>query len=115
MKADIQSDIYHLFAYGKNNTKEYYDVAYIPNYDISRRMNTLFRKIKENDNIDYIEESDDEEDFQDVNPFKYVDANKELLMTFVFNHKFKRWCPTGIAKQNDRIIHIGRLVYNYNA
>lgn len=115
VKADIQSDIYHIFAYGKNNKKEYYDVAYIPNYDISRRMNTLFRKIKENDNIDYIEESDDEEDFQDVNPFKYVDVNKELLMTFVFNYKFKRWCPTGIANKNDRIIHIGKLVYNYAA
>ena len=114
VKADIQSDIYHLFAFGKNNTKEYYDVAYIPNYNISCKMNTLFRKIKENNNIDYIEESDDEEDFQDVNPFKYVDVNKELLMTFVFNYKFKRWCPTGIAKQSDRIIHIGKLVYNYN-
>ena len=113
VKADIQSDIYHLFAYGKGHTHEYYDVAYIPNYDISCKMNTLFRNIKENDNIDYIEESDDEEDFQDINPFKYVDVNKELFMTFVFNYKFKMWCPTGMANKNDRIVHIGKLVYNY--
>ena len=74
----------------------------------------FFKWVINNNIIDYIEESDDEEDFQDVNPFKYVDVNKELHMIFEFNHKFKRWCPTGIARQGDRIIHIGKLVYNYN-
>ena len=30
-------------------------------------MNSLFRKIKENDNLDLLEESDDEE-FEDISP-----------------------------------------------
>jgi len=40
--ADIQYDIYHLFAYGKNKTSVYYNVAYISNYKISIFMNKLF-------------------------------------------------------------------------
>jgi len=33
--ADLQNDIYHLFAYGKNNRPVYYNVAYIPTYKTS--------------------------------------------------------------------------------
>ena len=53
----------------------------------------FIRKIKENDNLDYIEESDDEEDFQDVNEDKYVDLNKSVKMLCQFSVKFKRWIP----------------------
>lgn len=35
-------------------------------------MNKLFRKIKENDNLDSIEESDDELEFEDQREDKYV-------------------------------------------
>jgi len=62
--ADIDYDIYHLYAFGKNNIPVYFDVAYIPNCKSSAFMNSLFRTIRENKNLDYIEESDDEDDFQ---------------------------------------------------
>ena len=48
--ADIQYDIYHMFAYGKNSKPVYYNLAYIPNYKTSVFMNSLYRKIKENQN-----------------------------------------------------------------
>ena len=35
-------------------------------------MNSLFRNIKENKNIDYIEESEDESDFENTSEDKYV-------------------------------------------
>ena len=111
VKADIQSDIYHLFAFGKQNKKEYYDVAYIPNYDISVKMNSIFRTVKENINIDNIEESDDEDDFQNIDPFKYVNTNIEVPMYFQYNKRFKKWIPLGIAPSHMKIIHIGRLVF----
>ena len=50
-------------------------------------MNSLFRKIRENDNLDYIEESDDEDDFQNIDEDKYVDVNKVLYMECIFNKK----------------------------
>jgi hypothetical protein len=110
--ADIQYDIYHLFAYGKNNEPVYYNIAYIPNYKTSVFMNGLFRNIRENKNLDYIEESEDEEDFQNMDIHKHVNIEKVLLMECVFNKKFKRWTPTRVVSPKEKIVHIGKLA-NY--
>lgn len=108
--ADMQFDIYHLYAYGKQQTPVYFNIAYVPNYRSSVFLNGIFRRIRENRNLDYIEESDDEEDFQNINPEKYVDLNKEVLMECVFHPKFKRWVPLRIADERAKVIHISRLV-----
>jgi hypothetical protein len=107
--ADKQYDIYHLYAYGRNKEYVYYNVAYIPNYRTSVFMNSLFRKIRENTNLDYIEESDDEEDFEDVREDKYVDLQKVLYMECVFQPKFKKWIPTRVCDARDRVVHISKL------
>jgi hypothetical protein len=108
--ADIQFDIYHLFAYGKNNKPVYYNVAYIPNCKSSTFMNVLFRKIRENKNLDYIEESDDEDDFQNMDEDKYVDINKVILMEFTFHKKFKRWVPVRVADRQEKVVHMNKLI-----
>lgn len=91
---DIQNDIYHLYT-NKNGYDqfEYYDIAFIPDYKTSVMMNTLFRTIKENVNLDALEESDDEEEFENDSSSKFVDLEKSFLMKCVFNAKFKRWVP----------------------
>ena len=94
--ANIQYDIYQLFAINHNPyTHEYiyYDVACIPDLKTSVFMNQIFRKIKENVNLDYIEESDDENEFENTNPDKYVNLNRSAIITCVFNLKFKKWVP----------------------
>ena len=111
--ADIQYDIYHLYAYGKENMIEYYEIAYIPDYKTSVFMNSLFRTIRENKNLDYIEESDDEDDFQNINSDKYVDLQRTLTIECVFHTKFKRWVPIKVVPNNSKVIHISRLVKNY--
>ena len=111
--ADIQFDIYHLFAFGKNNQRVYYNVAYIPNYKTSVFMNSLFRKIRVNDNLDYIEESDDEDDFQNIEEDRYVDLKKSLSMECIFHTKYKRWVPLKNAHNGSKIIHISRIVKDY--
>jgi hypothetical protein len=110
VKADIQYDIYRLFAYGKNNSLVYVNSACIPDYKTSVFMNSIFRKIKENKNLDYIEESDDEEDFQNISEDKYVDLNKKVQIECVFHYKFKRWIPKKVVKQQ-RIIHVNQLIF----
>jgi hypothetical protein len=92
IKADIQNDIYHLYCM-ENNVEMFYNVAYIPDYKSSVMMNKLFRNIKENENLDLLEESDDEDEFQNENIDRFVDMNKSLLMICKFNHKFKKWYP----------------------
>lgn len=111
--ADIQYDIYHLFAYGKNKVSVYYNVAYIPNYKTSIFMNKLFRNIKENMNLDYIEESDDEDDFENIREDKYVDLQKILYIECNFHPKFKKWIPIRVVQQPCKIVHISQLVKNY--
>ena len=109
VSADIQFDIYHLHAYGKGNTPIYYNSAFIPNYKTSVFMNQLFRNIKENRNLDYIEESDDEADFEDIREDRFVDLKKTINMECVFNHKFKRWVPVRVIQGHCRIVHISQL------
>jgi hypothetical protein len=71
-------------------------------------MNGLFRNIRENKNLDAIEESDDEEDFQDSRIDKYVDLKKTLSIECVFNQKFKKWVPKKVVIKG-LIVHIGKL------
>jgi hypothetical protein len=100
---DIQSDIYNLFYY-KDGKEEYYDVAFIADFKTSVMMNKLFRNIKENRNLDYLEESDDDEEFEDTRADKFVYLDKSFKMICEYNQKFKRWAPIQLANKNDRII-----------
>jgi hypothetical protein len=111
--ADIQFDIYHLFAYGKNKRPTYYNVAYVPNYKSSVFLNGLFRNIRENKNLDYIEESDDEDDFQNMDEDKYVSLSKVLYMECIFNNKFKKWVPIKLVDTPYKVVHMNKLVRDY--
>jgi hypothetical protein len=108
VSADIQYDVYHLFAYGKRSQHIYYNVAYIPNYQTSVMMNSIFRKVKENENLDAIEESDDEEEFEDTREDKYVDLQKSVAIECIYSSKFRKWVPKQLV-QGKKIIHISLL------
>uniref|UniRef100_A0A6C0HYB0 mRNA capping enzyme adenylation domain-containing protein n=1 Tax=viral metagenome TaxID=1070528 RepID=A0A6C0HYB0_9ZZZZ len=111
--ADMQYDVYHLYAYGRNKDLVYCGVAYIANYKSSMYMNSIFRKIKENANLDAIEESDDEEDFEDVACDKYVDLEKKVQIECKWNIKFKKWEPVRKLDGSHKVVHISQLASNY--
>lgn len=90
---DIQADIYYLVA--ENGQRS---VAYIPNYETSVMMNKLFRTIKENTNLDALEESDDEEEFENSQVDKFVFLDKSYNMSCTYNHKFKKWIPIKVVQ-----------------
>jgi hypothetical protein len=91
--ADIEPDIYHLHTL--NDT--YVDVALVPTFRQSVFMNHLFRKIKENRNLDAIEESDDEDEFEDQREDKFVHLDRSYTMRCEWNAKFKRWVPVSVV------------------
>ena len=93
-KPDIQNDVYHLYSYNDNPI----GLACIPDYKTSVMMNKLFREIKENNDLDALEESDDEEEFENVNIDKYVYLDKTYKMFCQFNSKFKKWTPIKIVE-----------------
>lgn len=100
---DIQSDIYNLFS-NKDGNEEFYDYAFIPDYDTSVLMNKLFRNIKENGNLDALEESDDEDEFENDRSDKYVYLDRSFKINCKFNYKFKKWMPISLANDNQQIV-----------
>ena len=98
VRATPKDDIYNLFAFDTiKNEEVFYDVAYIPNCKSSVMMNSLFRNIKENMNLDLIEESDDEEDFENTDPDKYVFLDRTFNMVCTFQTKFRKWIPVNVV------------------
>ena len=92
----ICTEIYNLYCLDDKKSIFKYGVAHIPNYKTSVLMNNLFREIKENKNLDALEESDDEEEFQNIELDKYVYLERVFNMTCVYNKKYNRWVPLKI-------------------
>jgi len=100
LRPDVQNDIYFVLHHADEPITDKTMITHIPNYKTSVMMNSIFRNIKENRNLDALEESDDEEEFVvDHNDAKnkHVDLNKCVRMTCAFNHRFKRWQPSACA------------------
>ena len=97
IKPDLQNDIYYLY---QNSTTNFdvisMEIAHIPDYKTSVLMNKLFRNIKENSNLDSLEESDEEDEFENIQIDKFVDLNKIIKMRCIFNYKFKKWVPVSV-------------------
>jgi hypothetical protein len=120
--ADLQYDIYYLYTenpthLSKQNVnlpspsqatekpsnfteRSVEKLAYIPNIKTSIFMNNIFRKIRENKNIDFIEESDEEDNFENTAEDKFVDLKKIVIMECVFHNKFKKWVPVKVLEDN---------------
>ena len=62
------------------------------------------RNIKENQNLDALEESDDEDEFEDERPDRFVDLNKEYNMICKYNYKFKKWYPVSLANMSSVVV-----------
>jgi hypothetical protein len=109
VKPDIQNDIYNLYSF----ENIFCGTACIPDYKTSIMMNKLFRNIKENDDLDKLEESDDEEEFENPNIDKFVYLEKSFKMKCHYNKKFKKWTPIEVVKgDTNKNIEINNFISN---
>ena len=90
--ADNRQDIYKLYC-----KEGFYGFASVSNLKISKLLNSIFRQIKESTNLDLLEESDEEEEFQNISDNKY-NLNNIVYMTCKYNKKFNSWGPEKISK-----------------
>ena len=105
VKATVEADIYNLYcANNFTNTETLYGVSMIQSYKTSVMMNSLFRNIKENSNLDLLEESDSEEEFENIDDCKFVDINKTLIMKCIYIPKFRKWQPVSVTNDNVKIV-----------
>jgi len=96
VRPHIQNDIYELYCL-YNDIKTFYAYAIIPDYKTSVMMNGIFRNIKENTNLDALEESDDEDEFENVNNDKFVSLNTIKIMECSFNTQHSKWMPIKVS------------------
>ena len=94
-RAENYADVYSLYCPETGNAEP--DYAHVGSYKTSVFMNSVFRRVRENDRLDTIEESDDETEFQNNEPNKHVNTEKVARILCSFNHRFKRWVPIKMA------------------
>lgn len=111
IKADLQNDVYNMYVKNNLGELEMYDIPNIPDYKTSVMMNKIFRKIKENYNLDALEESDDEDEFENIREDKFVDLNKSVNMVCSFNPKFNKYVPVSITSSMN-IVHKSQVARN---
>ena len=108
VKAELQNDIYNLYCYHNGKVDYLYGIALIPDYKTSVMMNKLFRNIKENVNLDYLEESDSEEEFENENIDKFVNLERSYNMVCRYNQKFNKWYPIKLASRGEQTANLMR-------
>ena len=112
IRANMEPDSYTI--YGKDpinphtNKLHRIGIALIPTYKDSIRMNTLFRRIRENNSIDAIEESEDEDDFENIDPNKFLLPNAEYKMSCSFSKICNRWIPEEVVSPDTELSFITR-------
>jgi hypothetical protein len=104
VKANPNHDTYDLYCYN-GNRMEYYNRSLITNYTLSIYMNSLYRNIAENKNLDALEESEDEDIFENIHENKFVDLEKSYYFKCVYNKRFKKWIPKCLI-ENPKICDI---------
>ncbi len=109
IKATVYEDIYNLYI-NEHNNLVYYDNCLIDSYKTSKFMNSLFRNIKENIDLDKLEESDDEDEFENINIDKFVNLEKSINIECIYNNKFRKWIPQKIS--NLDIINKKNLLFS---
>lgn len=93
VKAQIEADIYRISSINDKKEEVEFDTLYVSNYETSKALNGLFRNIKENGNLDLLEESDDEEEFENVKEDRHVFLNRSFRLKCKLNKKFNKWYP----------------------
>lgn len=101
VKADVESDIYNLYCFDPRNSNVYGRAA-VPTYKRSVELNNIFRRVKENTDLDKLEESDDEDDFENIEEDKFVDTKKSVIMRCIYHKKFGKWEPIEVMSKKPK-------------
>lgn len=103
VSACLEQDIYNLHCRGYKSD-DFYSLAGIFDYKTSVMMNNLFRTIKENAKLDSLEESDDEDEFENISEDKFVNLRKIVYMKCAYNKKFRKWKPVECVKFGEKLL-----------
>ena len=101
VRPNQEPDSYSLFGTDKETGhRKYAGKAIVCSYEQSKKLNSLFRIIRENADIDLIEESEDEDTFEDISEHKFIKRNNNIKMYCKSNPKFRKWELLSVAPLN---------------
>ena len=89
VSAELEDDIYTLH----DNNNCVIGKALIPTYTSSVYMNQLFRRVRENNCLDNIEDSEEEDDFESDRIDQFVHLDRQIHMMCELHPRFKKWIP----------------------
>lgn len=81
---------------------------FISDYSTSKYMNKLFHNIRENENLDLIEESDDEDDFENISHDRWIANSGFIEMEFSLHTRFNKWIPVLPSSDSQKKIKYSR-------
>ena len=102
VEASTDHDTYMLYAEERNGNR--IGVADLPSYEDSIRLNSLFRNVRENTNLDWAEDSEDEDVFEDISAEKWIRVGSRLPMVCVKHRGRRGWTPIEVAHSSS--IHL---------
>lgn len=88
IRASINHDEYDVYSIDDN---KWNGKLYVPDFKTSVYLNSIFRNIRENENLDLLEESEPEDEFENIEFDKFVDLNKTSTMRCVYNKNVDLW------------------------
>ena len=71
--------------------------------------------MRNKENLDLLEMSDSEEEFENINEDKFVNLKKIIYMKCKYNKKFKKWQPVELVNFGEKLLtkyEIQSLEYN---
>ena len=96
----IKQDVYELRCQSSSLNIRY---AAVQTFTESIALNRLFRRIRENDDIDLAEMSEDEADFENINPRKFVQSRPGVRMECVYVKRLRKWRPLKVTRDPESI------------
>lgn len=89
-----EQDVYTLATSDGNATR----TACVQTLEDSARLNRLFRNVRETEDPDEQELSEDDDAFEDISPEKYLSGGA-LRMECVYAPRFKKWAPVSVSEE----------------
>ena len=111
VKADKINDIYLLYT----KEKKFYDIALVISIKLSKYLNHMFRKIKENINLDLLEESDDEDIFENIDTDKFLKTEDFIPMICYYESKLQKWVPIKKTNKEANVVSYDKLNKLYSS
>jgi hypothetical protein len=110
VRAAPQQDVYELYARARQGALQFYDIASVQTLRESRALNGMFRVVRESEDLDLAEESDDEELFQNMREDKYLRIGAEVDIECEFDARVRRWALRRVAPPGARVVQLSALL-----